>query len=321
MPLKKGMIIRMNNKTLIIGLDNGNKDTKVHNKVVFNSGFVENEVEPISKSNLMIYKNKFYTIGQQRFPVKIDKTTDEKTFILSLAAISTVIDQQQESNCKYDVILGTGLPIVYFGKFKESFKNYFIRDNIRFTYNDKDYNFNIKENFVFPQGYSGLIPEFSALKSVPIVNCIDIGFYSVDVFTTEFGILNIGSSFSLPNGIIYLLQMITQEIMKSGINITENQVEQIIMNNEAVIFENQIIEDEIVDIVVRKTKEFVDDLIAKITERGIETRLNQNIVLGGGGLLLKKYIENSDRFKYVEFKGQDANAVGYRMLVQAKLAR
>lgn len=51
-------------------------------------------------------------------------------------------------------------------------------------------------------------------------------------------------------------------------------------------------------------------------------RTNPAVFLGGGSLLLRKQIENSPEFKYVEFIDDvRANAIGYEKLTTARLRR
>ena len=56
----------MSSNIMLIGLDNGNKCTKNHVGFVCESGFTKSDVEPITKSNLLVYKGDFYTIGSIR---------------------------------------------------------------------------------------------------------------------------------------------------------------------------------------------------------------------------------------------------------------
>lgn len=57
-------------------------------------------------------------------------------------------------------------------------------------------------------------------------------------------------------------------------------------------------------------------------ENVTDFRTNPAVFLGGGSLLLRKQIENSPEFKYVEFIDDiRANAIGYEKLTTARLRR
>ena len=72
-------------------------------------------------------------------------------FILSLPAIVDAIDSAGVEG-DVDVIIGVGLPIVNYGIFKKKFREYFLRQNIEFNFNKKDYKVDIVNCKVYPQG-------------------------------------------------------------------------------------------------------------------------------------------------------------------------
>ena len=74
-------------KNIIIGIDHGNKAIK-NIMTQYNSGFVESNIAPIVKQQLIEYDGKFYSIASDRFPLMINKTVNDKFFILSLPSIA-----------------------------------------------------------------------------------------------------------------------------------------------------------------------------------------------------------------------------------------
>ena len=128
---KIGGIVMRNR--ILLGLDNGNKCTKTSEGYISESGFTKSNTEPISSSNLLIYEGKFYSIGGQRLSVQMDKTINQDAFILSLPAIADAINKAQVEG-EVDVILGVGLPIVNYGILKRKFREYFLKQNIKFNF-------------------------------------------------------------------------------------------------------------------------------------------------------------------------------------------
>lgn len=64
-------------------------------------------------------------------------------------------------------------------------------------------------------------------------------------------------------------------------------------------------------------QDFVTDLLNSIRERGIDTKSTYAIFIGGGAVLLKKFIEKADRLgKYMFIEDLRANAKGYEILYQ-----
>ena len=302
----------MSNRVLL-GLDNGNKCTKTSEGYISESGFTKFDYEPISTNNLLVYEGKFYSIGSNRLCVQMDKTVNQDAFILSLPAIADAIDRAGVEG-DVDVIIGVGLPIVNYGIFKKKFREYFLRQNIEFNFNKKDYKVNIVNCKVYPQGYASLITVFNNYRNI-LCNIIDIGGYTVDIFRVENGMIDSKSCYSLPDGIITLIANVQQELLKMNIRLTEGQVQDIIAGKEPVIFEADV--KGVVEVIA---KEYTENLLAKIQEYGFEFR-NATVFTGGGSMLLQKYIEESSRVKYTEFLDQFANARGYKILLEQELRR
>ncbi|MDK2799604.1 MAG: plasmid segregation protein ParM [Clostridiales bacterium] len=305
-------------KYQIIGIDHGNASIKTHTGFECKSGFTVLNDEPIIQRGLLQYQSKYYSIGAERFPVKMDKTTGEDFFIITLAAIaeSLRIILGDNSTAGKDIILSVGLPIVNYGRMKERFRSYFIRDNIRYKYEGKEYVINIKDCLVFPQSYSALLVRFSEYKDVPLVNVCNIGGGTTDCFKMEAGIINLSSCFSLPIGAIHLFNSIAQKALAYGYRLTENQTQQIIIG------EQPVFDDEAIGEIVREsTQRFVDKILSQIGEHGLELKLNPTVFVGGGSILLKRFIEES-KIGYTEIiEDPFANAKGFEMLARQKLLK
>ncbi|MFL0270104.1 ParM/StbA family protein [Candidatus Clostridium radicumherbarum] len=300
-------------KQLILGLDNGNKNTKSSEGFIGDSGYVKSDVMPVSKHNLLEYGGNYYNVGSNRFSVQLDKTVNDDAFIISLAAIGDALEKAGINDEKVDVLLGTGLPIVHYGKLKGKFRDYFNRKDIRFTYNSREYEIDI-DSKVYPQGFAAFTFLYTAYKNV-VCNLVDIGGYTVDLMRIENGIINPATCFSLPYGVITLLTSIQQELLKINVTLTESQISDIIMGVQPVIFDIEVKE-----LIQAKTGEYVDNLLSKILELGFELR-NANIFAGGGSMLVKGYIDSSNKVKFAEYLDLFSNAKGYKLLLQQELRR
>ncbi len=302
--------------SILLGLDNGNAYTKNSEGFSYQSGFTKSDVEPITKQNLIIYQDNYYSIGSSRSSVQLEKTVNQDAFVLSLPAIADAINKTEMKDRKnVDIILGVGLPIIHYGKMKEQFRKYFLRDNIKFNYLGRDYIINVIDCRVYPQGYAAFINIFKDYRKVGVANIIDIGGYTTDFFKVENGIIDIGSCYSLPNAVITLFASIQQELLKINIKLTERQIQDIIVGKEPVFFDKSIS-----SMIKKKTEEYVEELLTKILEYGFEFR-NPTIFVGGGSMMLKKYIEASNKVKYIENLDQFANAKGYKVLLEQELRR
>ncbi len=307
----------INNSLLVVAVDNGNKNTKVlgigDNNLTFSSGYSETEHEPITKDNLLIYNNKHYQVGAKRFSVMFDKTDDDRTFILTLAAIGHTLGTQGISEA--NIVLAAGLPISSYGTLRTKFKQYFMRENVSFSYLEKMYKINIVDCYVFPQGYAAALSKYSDYKDLNAI-FVDLGGYTTDVFQVNRGLQLISESArTYNNGVITLFRNIQQELFKLNINVSEMQIEEILCNRKPILFD-----DRIVQTVNCFTEKYTDDLINNLCEI-YDLKVNPCVFVGGGAMLLKHFIENNNRVSYIEFLDQYANCRGYEILARKAIEK
>ena len=300
----------------LIAIDHGNKAIK-NILGQYNSGFVVSNTRPIINEKLLKYGGKYYSILGERFPVMTDKTLNDNFFILTLPTIAEILEKNHQGAKKGEIILACGLPIMHYGKQKDEFRRYFIRDNIKFHFEGRKYEISITDAHVYPQGYAAIMPHFNHYKGLSRLNLVDIGGYTIDIFTIEKGILNIKSCISLPTGIVTLLNTIKQEILTLGIEIQEEQIEDTILGESISFFQNESIKALIED----KTQSYVEELLDKLKEYGFEMKINPNIFVGGGSLLLQKYIENNAKVGYMEVLDNYANVKGFELLAQQAIIK
>lgn len=299
----------------IVAVDHGNKSIKTSCNYKYATGYTISVNEPILKQDLLVYQGEYYSMSSERFPIMERKTEDERCFILTLPAIANAFSGHADTKEPIDIILGVGLDISNYGKYKKDFKEYFIRNNIEFIFNESYFKINISDVFVFPQGYSGYITRFSEYRTLPICNIVDIGSHTIDLLTVENGLLNIKSCVCLKEGISKLFNEISQESQKIGFKIMDSQIENIILNRRV-----EFIDDEIINLVLAKVQAYTSDLLNRIYEYGFELK-NPTVFHGGGALLLKDYIKNAGRVKHAEFLNEFSNADGYLLLTQQALMK
>lgn len=308
------------NNIKLISIDHGNKNMKVlgekeSNNKCFSSGYIESDTEPISKENLLFYSGKYYSVDNNRFPVIFDKSSNEKFFILTLAAIAHALKGQHNQENK--IIISCGLPISSYSILKDNFRQYLMEaNNIEYNFEGMHYKFSVEDCLVYPQGYSSYLTVFNDFKEYKTV-CCDIGGYTADVFNVDKGgKLDVGSATSINEGVITLFRDIKQELLKHDIRINESQIEETIKGSTPIMFD-----DKIVGLIDRKAKEYTENLISKLREFGMETKVNPMLCIGGGANLLRKQIEQSNNTGYVEFLDQYANCRGYQLLAKKALEK
>lgn len=307
----------MENKT-IIGVDHGNRFIKSL-EGIYSSGYVESlTVLPITE-NLLYYNDKYYSIGGNRVKYRYDKTLDETFFILTLPALAMRLNKEGLTSA--DAILGVGLPLSHF-QLKQKFINYFKRENIDFTYNQKKYQVNIKEVMCFPQAISGYMLHFEKYRGIDYLNLLDFGQVTLDAVKIHQGKPIINSAISLNWGMIKLVKKIQEQIRKeTGIEISEEQIEMTLQGKKALFFD-----DRIDKIIKTATIAFVNEMLDELRENGYELQATMNLLMGGGAYIVQKTLDlgqHQNRIGYTEIlaESQIANALGYERLIKEALRR
>ena len=140
---------------LIVPVDHGNQNCKGEH-VIFTSGLVESDCKPVL-GDYLYYKNRYYSLTEQRIPYMRDKTGDDRFFILTLFAIAMEAERQgatSENNVLY-VTLPVGLPPKHLGTLYQKFEDYFRgRGAQHFTYKGRHYEVHIEDVIAYPQDYA-----------------------------------------------------------------------------------------------------------------------------------------------------------------------
>lgn len=141
---------------MLIGIDHGNKQMKCIHRI-FISGLVQSNTRPPFGDDILRYKDRFYTLSEQRIPYMRDKSIDNRFFVLTLFAIAYEIQAagNYPEDDIIDVQLAVGLPPAHYGAQYEVFEKYLLNGNniIDFEYQDKPYSIYISDVMCFPCKY------------------------------------------------------------------------------------------------------------------------------------------------------------------------
>ena len=124
-------------KPVIIGIDHGYGNIKTAH-TCFKTGVTAYNKEPTFKSDLLIYEDRHYIIGDEHKEFTADKMTDQDYYILTLAAIARELNSRGLTSA--DVFLAVGLPLTWVSEQKDSFKAYLLRSKeVSFSCRGKSY--------------------------------------------------------------------------------------------------------------------------------------------------------------------------------------
>lgn len=338
----------MKTKSITIGLDVGNHDTKTQSTST-PSGFSKCSKPPFSSKECLTFNGFYYTPDDlSRFPYTQDKTMSENCFILSLFGIAKEIIHfvtknysrkdknnpskpskqsiQQEIDNIDTVHLGVGLPPTHCATLSEKTVKYYkenFGDGVQFQYEDYIFHLQLGECKVFAQDFAAIVSYKLKHKEDPecIVRkyksycAIDIGGWTADVIPFVNSKPSIKNCESKPLGILKFYESAIADIeQETGIRLISSSIEDVLRGNET------ILSDEIKEIIEQKASEWLDKTIQLLAQFGVDFNNYPIVFIGGGCLLLKKYIDNCSALKkYDIISDIHANADGYTRLLRAYL--
>ena len=300
---------------IIVPIDHGNRNLKTEQHV-FTSGILESDCKPVLGEFLQ-YNGRYYTLSEQRIPYMRDKSSDERFFILTLFGIVMEAERQRISseNTILQVELPVGLPPKHYGALHRKFRDYFMnRGRQCLIYKGREYQLEIADAAVFPQDYAAAMTIYPKISSFSKVTTVDIGGFTLDYLLLRGGRPDLSVCDSLEKGVITLYNTIISRVNSEYDILLEDADIDSIINGEKTDYDMQVIR-----MVQEMTKTYVDDLLGTLRERGLDLKTGCVVFIGGGALLLREYLENSDKVgKCVFIEDICANAKGYGLLYQVQ---
>ena len=298
---------------MMIPVDHGNRNMKTE-QFIFTSGLVESDSRP-ALGEYLYYDGRYYALTEQRIPYMRDKTADDRFFILTLFGIA--MEAEKQALCKEDTILQVSLPVglppKHYGALYQKFQEYFSgRGRQSFTYRGKAYTIEIEQVSAFPQDYAVAMTIYPKISEFNKVVTVDIGGFTLDYLLIRSGKPDLSACDSLEKGVITLYNKVISRInSEHDILLEDSDVDRII-REEKTDYGTQIQKT-----VREMTRTYVDDLLGTLRERGIDLKTGCVVFIGGGALLLREYLEHSEKIgRCVFIEDIRANAKGYGLLYQ-----
>lgn len=302
---------------MIIAVDHGNSSIKTEH-FSFPSALEKHANKPPMASDILEYEGAFWTMSGQRIPYMMDKTKDDRFFILTLIAIA-----KEMLHCGYlppgaDVDLAVGLPPEHFPLMRERFTKYLKRGEVNFSYNDMPTSINIKNVFVYPQAYAAVVNQGTRLKEEPRIFVVDIGGLTIDVLLLKNSAPDLHYCRSFETGVITMTNSVIGKVgAQHGIKLAEDQIMAAIQGDRRLVLSQSIIED-----IQTYAKQHADAILDELRENMVELKANPAIFIGGGSILFKPFIENSPMIVKADFVlDEKANAIGYAILAAHQLRK
>lgn len=303
-------------------IDTGNKQIKTKN-FTFISGMVRMDTAPsmTDPDDCMRYNGKYYVLSNRRDKYQRDKSESDQYFMLTLLGMVRELDLaarqgslDYEKDRVYHMNVLCGLPPAHMSdaSLKRNFKNYFrTPEPVKVWFKGRTWTIKVDKVNVYAQCYAAIMTVFPQIKDYPNVLGIDIGGFTADYILLKKGrIYDIDNTDSMENGVIILYNRVRRECAKKfDALIEESDVDEILAQNTAMYGK------EIVDTVNREAERFVMQLLESFREQQIDLKNCYVVFIGGGSMLLRKFIEKSPLLKTYKFLDDlRANVHGYEFL-------
>jgi len=311
-PKKGGFFMKSNKK--VIAIDHGNRNIKTQNHV-FPAGYIECGHLPNMGGDVVAYLGKEYTLVDKRMPQKNDKTKDEGYFILTLFAIGKELINFNPKGEHVEIELLTGLPPLHCKELGEKYKNYYKNsgEQIDFEFNNIPFSISVKNVSIYPQAFAAVATVHDEISMYKTINVVDIGGYTVDLLQLTDFEPDMTLCTSLYSGVNLLFQQINEVSRSKGMNdIPDNVMEGLLLNDASIVSDTS---KERFDLVRENSIRFTTDLLALISQAGMNLVENRTVFVGGGSLLLKSYIEMTSKISKALFiDNVHANVEGYGII-------
>lgn len=295
-------------ESMIVGVDHGYAAMKTAH-FSFPSGLVAYEHEPYTLKDVLEYGGKFYVVGSGRQALQKNKTQTEDYYLLTLAAIAKELSFRHAEPAA-EIHLAAGLPLTSFGREKNAFRDYLLRDGktVNFRYEGQEYSIVIRKVSLFPQGYAAVLTQ-SILLDEPSVIVADIGGWTVDLMRLDNRIPNASTCRSLELGMIRCLDEIAEQVRRSlNLSLTAAQIENVLRGSP------DSMDDRVKAIIQREAGIYARRILSAIAEAGLDCRAMPVVFLGGGAGLMKRYLPQGSVLRPVILDDNKLNAQAYERL-------
>ena len=307
----KGKCMKQYKNKIIVGIDHGYGNIKTASHI-FKAGVLRSETEPVFQTNMLIFRGKYYLIGEGHKEFTADKITDEEYFILTLAGIAMEMNDYRLNEAT--VHIAAGLPLKWVSVQKKQFTEYLLRTpHVRFSFNRKEYHIRISGVSMFPQGYAAIFDRTASMRGQTVL--CDIGNGTMNILFMKDGRPNPQKAYTEKFGTAQCVNAIKTAIMdKYHTNIDESLIEDVFKNGTADISADWLKTiREISGIYVKK----IFDILRRYD---YEPALMKLYIVGGGGCLVRNF-GNYDRNRVIINDDICATVKGYEKWAEHQLSK
>ncbi len=289
-----------------VGIDHGNHLMKSANHV-FENGVERLATKPTFSGNTLIHEGIFYKTGEKRNSVKDSKLADDDYYLLTLVALAKECKSGAIPNGAR-VVLGVGLPLKHFATTRKAFVRYLKREqDVKFNYEDAQYNFTIENVLVFPQCYAAVADKLGDMKGEFLI--VDVGSWTIDIMHVKDGVPVESKCETFTESMISVIQGIRSKSSELfGKEISEDVITDFISNG------NYNCAEKYTRLMESELEAFAKKVEGILKENGHDTEFANIIYVGGGAKVMAAYGRRGNNIDYVV--DVRANAKGYEYLAR-----
>ena len=306
---------RLNNNTLIIGIDHGYGNMKGAT-VCFPTGISVYDSEPLFTKNLLVLENKYYLIGQGHKEFLANKVMDEDYYVLTLATAAEELSKRGITDA--NIVIAAGLPLTWTVGGKADFEKYLTRrSEVEFTYNGVPYHLRIVGAKVYAQGYAAVVQALAKMDGMNLI--CDIGNGTMNLMFVIDGEPQADRMFTEKYGTYQCTLMVRERFLQqTQREIPDAIIEKVIRTGEAAIPASDL------KLIQSVCREYVDGILRRLREHKYDENTTRLIVTGGGGCLFEHFAPSlkAARKNNLLVRQMDicAAAKGYEYLAKMELA-
>ena len=299
------------NGIYVIGVDHGYGNMKTAN-CCFPTGVMKSDTEPTFVSDLLVWNDKYYSIGVGHKEFTADKFNDEDYYVLTLAAIARELKREQITEA--EVYIAAGLPLTWVSEQKAEFKEYLLQHNeVSFTFRNKAYRIKIVGAEIYPQGFAAIVNNLPNFTGVNML--CDIGNGTMNIMFVNDKKPNPANCYTEKFGTHKCMLEVQENLMR--IHHTEPPEEMI---TRVLRFGTADIDSDYLKTITDTAKEYVKGIFRRLRKHGYDPKLMKLYVVGGGGCLIRNFTDY-DESRVTINDDICATAKGYERMLEMKLLR
>ena len=294
---------------IVIGIDHGYGNIKTASSC-FRTSVKAYDTEPTFTSNMLVYNDRYYIIGEGHKEFIPEKQNDDDYYILTLAAVARELYARNLESAS--VYLAVGLPLTWVSEQKDEFKAYLLREpHVDFVFKKRTFHVDFVGADILPQGFAAVTNQMGEFRGVNMI--CDIGNGTMNVMYINDHRPIVEKMFTEKYGTHQCVLNIREQLMRRFGSVPDDTIIEGVLR-----FGTLDIAEKYLMVIRSVAIEYVEGIFRKLREHEYNPDLMKLYVVGGGGCLIKNFGQY-DPSRVVIKDDICATAKGYEFLTKLKM--